>query len=306
MQELRHIEALLESRKESLKVAQERYKTGEAKYLDVVQASAGCAESDAKLAKANADYETCRAKFAEISGYVLPLTLNAPEKMFDTEMAIKQAIDLAMRNNPNIIASANALAAAREAAKKTLGKLFPTIDVSYSFNQSKSNPAQTDGHHSNSRGHVVGLTAKIPIYDGGVGRSENRQAQEFVSKAAVENAKVIEETKTEIISTWAALSAAQRNLASVRAAVSARELALKVTEEEYQAGFKIVNDVLKAQQELFEAKYLEIQAEKEYFVSQCTAIALIGRMNPRYLKLEVAPGPGFSYEDHFKGVKSRL
>ncbi|MDR1288793.1 MAG: TolC family protein [Holosporales bacterium] len=305
MQELLHIRALLKSRQESLKVAQEMYNTGGAKYLDVAQASASCAEVEAKLAKANSDYQSLRAKFTELSGFVLPFTLSAPKQLFDTSMSLKQGTDLAMRYNPNIIASADNLAAAREAEKKPLGKLLPAVDIHAGQNIHSKNPKQVQGR-LNDRELVFRIEATWTIFDAGAGRSEKRQMAALVSKAAVENQKVIEEVRTELVSTWAALAAANRNLESSKVAVEARELALKVTEEEYRAGLKILNDVLKAQQELFEAKYLAIQAEKEYFVSQCAANALIGRMNPRYLKLEMASGSEFSCKDHFDEVKSRI
>ncbi|MDR2598602.1 MAG: TolC family protein [Holosporales bacterium] len=306
MQELLHIKALLESRHESLKVAQEMYKTGGAKYLDVAQASASCAEVEAKLAKAESDYQSLRAKFTEISGFVLPIKLDAPKQLFNTSMTVKQGIDLAMRRNPNIIAAADSLAAAREAAKKPVAKSLPTVDFQYSYGYHLTKADQANNHNNNSRDHAFRVVAAIPIYDAGVGRSEKRQAQELVSKAAVENEKAIEETRTEITSTWAALVSAQRNIESAKAAVEARELALKVTEEEYNAGLKIVNDVLKAQQELFEAKFLAIQAEKEYFVGQCSAIALIGGMNPHNLKLKVDQHSENSLQAHFAETKMRV
>jgi TolC family type I secretion outer membrane protein len=304
MQELLHLKALLKSRQGSYEVAQEMYKTGAAKYLDVAQASAGCAEVEAKLAKANADYEAYRAKFTELTGFVLPITIDAPKQLFDTKMTLKQGTDLAMRYNPNIIAAADELAATREASKKPFGKLLPSIDFQYSFNQSVNNTNMTD-LRGNTRGHTVRLVASIPIYDGGVGRSEKRQAQDMVSKAVVDSEKTIDSVRTEVISVWSALTAAKLNIESAEKAVQAREVALRDTDEEYRAGSKIMNDVLKAQQELFEAKYLEIQAKKEYFVNQCAANALIGRMNPRFLKLETQ-GSEFNCEDHFSRVKGKL
>ncbi|MDR1233734.1 MAG: TolC family protein [Holosporales bacterium] len=299
MREILHIKSLLKSRSSSLDVAQEMFKTGAAKYLDVAQASAGCAEIQAKLAKANAEYSTLRAKFTELTGFVLPEDLDAPEKLFDDTMKLQQGIDLALKYNPNIIAANDSLLSAKEAVRKPLGKLLPSVDVSYSFERSKM---PTSGNIQN-RNHKVSLTATFPLYDGGVGRAERRQAIEAASKSAVEKAKIVEETKTEVQSTWANMEASRSNLASSREAVKARELALRDTEEEYRAGLKIMNDVLKAQQELFEAKFLAMNAEKEYFVSQCSANALIGRMNAKFLKFKT---PEFDYRSHYTETKRRI
>ncbi len=86
-------------------------------------------------------------------------------------------------------------------------------------------------------------------------------------------------------------------------AVEARQLALHDAEEEYKSGVKIISDVLEAQEKLFEAKYMETQAENEYFSNQCKANALIGRMSPKYLKIS---DEGFDYKDHFRKTSKKL
>jgi TolC family type I secretion outer membrane protein len=301
MREIRHIQALLKSRLSSLEVAQEMFKTGAAKYLDVAQASAGCAEIKAKLEKAKAEYSSLRAKFKELTGFELPRKLDAPEKLFDDKMSLQQGIDLAIKYNPDIIAASDSLSSAKEAVGKPLSKLLPSFGAEYSLGRSGTKYGSNVSR--NSMEHTFTVSATIPIYDGGIGRSERRQAIEAATKAAVEKEKVIEETKTKINSTWANLRAARSNLASAKEAVKARELALRVTEEEHKAGLKITNDVLKAQQELFEAKFLVITAEKEYFVSQCAANALLGRLNAKYLKLNT---PEFDYRKHYADTKGKL
>ncbi|MDR1034595.1 MAG: TolC family protein [Holosporales bacterium] len=303
MQELRHLNALLESRKGSLEVVSEMFKAGSAKYLDVAQATAGCAEVEAMIAKAQANYESLRAKFTELTGYVLPNTFDVPEKLIDPKMPVKQGIDLAMRNNPNIIAAADNLAAAREAARKPIGKLLPTLDISCGLHNSLTQNPGAD--NSNNREQTFQVALKWQLYDGGVGRSEKRQAQELACKAAIEKEKAIEETRTEIVSTWATLDAARRNLESANQAVKARWLALEDITKEHLSGTKIMNDVLKAQHEYFEAQTLVIQAQKEYLTAQSTAAALVGRMNQRYLKLAV-PSSEFNYEQHLSRVRGRV
>lgn len=305
-EEIAHLKALLDSRRESVDVAKEMHTSGAAKYLDVAQANASYAETEAKLSKAESDLSSLSAKFEELTGMVVPVNITTPEKFFDTSLTVKQGIDIAMKHNPGIIAAADALAAAREAIKKPNAKLMPSIDASYSFDQSIDTGSKPDRFKNNprsQRGHTITVGMTIPIYDGGVGRAEKRQASEMATKAAVDKEKTINETKTEITSAWASMSAARENIASAKKAVEARELALHDTEEEYKAGLKITNDVLKAQQELFEAKYIETQAEKEYFVSQCSATALVGRMNARYLKIKDSD---FSYKSHFAKTRSRF
>jgi outer membrane protein len=309
-QEIVHLNALLDSRKESIAVATEMYKTGVAKYLDVAQAEASYAETVSKLAKAEAEYASYCAQFEEIAGCKMPETAVAPDRLFDDTMPEKQVLDIAMKYNPGIIAATNALQAAKVAVKKVNPEFTPSLDVTCSFDQSvdlskRGGGEQVDRSKNkyNTKGCTLGIALTVPIYDGGAARAERRKHIKVASKAAVDREKAVDELKTQIASVLASITAAKKNLTSAKSAVKARELALHDTNEEYKAGIKIMKDVLEAQGQLFEAKYLEIQAEQEYFSNQCKANALVGRMDARYLKVKDSE---FNYRKHFAETSKKL
>ena len=305
-EEINHLKSLLSARKESIDVAKEMHETGAAKYLDVAQANAGYAETESKLAKAEAEYISYCSQLEEMTGYKIPEKLTAPEKLFDENMSESQAIDIAIKNNPGIIAASNALYAAKAAVKKANPEFTPSVDASYSFDQSYNHSSKnrsSSDNKSNNKGHTFALALSVPIYDGGSARAEKRKYIDLATKTAVDKEKVIDQTKTQIISVLASIHAAKQSLISAKTAVEARELALHDTEEEYKAGVKIMKDVLDAQEQLFEARYMEIQAENDYFSNQCKANAIIGRMDARYLKITDTE---FSYRDHFRKTSKKL
>ena len=305
-EEINHLKSLLDARRESIEVAKEMHETGTTKYLDVAQANAGFSDTEAKLAKADSEYIAYRSQFEELTGFTLPEKLIAPEKLFDERMTEAQATDLALKNNPGVIAATDILNAAKAAVKKVNPEFVPSVDFSYSwdqsYNHSRKNLNSTENKR-NSKGNTVGLSVSVPIYDGGSARAERRKYVEAATKAAVEREKTIEELKTQIVAVWASLRAAKQSLVSAKIAVEARALALHDTEEEYKAGVKIMKDVLDAQEKLFEARFMEIQAENDYFSNQCRANALIGRMNARYLKIADSD---FSYRAHYDETKRKF
>lgn len=285
--EIEHLKSLLASRESSLQVVSEMYNTGAEKYVSVMQAKAACSETEAQLAKAEAEYKTLCAKFEEETGIPVPAKLTAPAKLFDTNMKEEQALDLAYKFNPKIISANHQVKAAKEAVKKPNSNLYPSVDAYYQYSQSLDSAHKHIAVNPNNRvAHTVGVTMTIPIYDAGVGRSQKRKATELAAKTAVEKDNIVNEIKAGVAEVWATLAAAKRNIISAHTAVEARRLALHDTEEEHKAGVKIMNDVLEAQQKLFEAQFAEIQAQKMYFVAQCHALSLLGRMTPRYLKLK--------------------
>ena len=304
--EISHLKSLLEARQNSKEVAEWMYKTGAVKYLDVSQAIASVSETESKLAKAAAEYIAYCAQFEELTGYKVPQILTTPKKMFDENITEKQAFEIAKNNNPEIIAATNALAAAKAAVKKPNPEFTPSIDVSYSYDHSYNSSKNTRSHQSDKfreKGSTIALSVTVPIYDGGTARAEKRKYIDLATKAAVDKDKTIEDVKTQITAVWASMAAAKQSLLSAKKAVEARQIALHDAEEEYKSGVKIIKDVLDAQEQLFEAKYMETRAENDYFSSQCRANALIGRMNPKYLKLKDSD---FSYTAHYKDTRKKL
>lgn len=304
-QEIQNIKSLLKVRESSLAVVTEMYNTGAEKYVSVMQAKAYYAETEAQLAKSEADYKALCAQFFEQTGLPVPSRLSAPARLFDTNMKEEQAKDLALKYNPQIISSGDKVRAAKEAVKKPNSSICPSVDLLYRYDQSldsahKKNTDRNRFNQNNNVGHVFGISMTVPIYDAGVGSAKKRQASEIATKTAVEKEKTIQEIISQIAKVWADLEAAKRNIISANTAVEARQLALHDTEEEHKAGIKIMNDVLEAQQKLFEAQTAEVQAQKNYFISQCNALSLLGRMTPKYLKLKVQD---FNYKAHYKQTK---
>lgn len=303
--ELQHLKSLLELRTSSLEVVTEMYNTGAEKYVSVMQAKAYYAETEAQLAKSEAEYKSLCAQFLEQTGIPVPAHMGAPAKLFDTNMKEEQARDIAIKFNPHIIASIDRVKAAKAAITKPNSSLCPSIDLLYRYDQSldsahKKNTDRNRYNQNNSAGHVFGVSMTVPIYDAGVGNAKKRQASEIATKTAVEKEKVVQEVVAQISKVWADLEAAKRNIISAHTAVEARRLALHDTEEEHKAGIKIMNDVLDAQQKLFESQTADAQAQKSYFISQCNALSLLGRMTPKYLKLKVQD---FNYKAHYKQTK---
>ena len=304
--EISHLRALMEAGLNSQSVAEWMYKTGAVKYLDVSQAIARVAETEAKLAKAASEYIAYCAQFEELTGYKVPQELTMPKKIFDESITEKQALEIAKKHNPEIIAARYAYESAKIAIKKPNRELVPSLDLSVEYDHTYNGSKRTRNHQSDKlreKGATVSLQMTVPIYDGGVARSEKRKYIDAATKAAVDLQKTIENVKTQITAVFASMAAAKQSLISAQKAVEARQVALNDAEEEYKSGVKIMKDVLDAQEQLFDAKAILTKAENDYFSSQCRARALIGRMNETHLKLK---GNGFSYQQHYAKTRKRF
>ncbi|MDR2458798.1 MAG: TolC family protein [Holosporales bacterium] len=304
--EISHLKALLMARKESADVARRMLQAGTAKGLDVLQADASTSETESKLAKAESEYAAYCAQFETMTGMRMPSNPTIPTKMFDDDMPEDKAITLATKYNPEVVARGEECSAARETVKKINTEFFPSVDLTAGAENSHDSAIKKFSDHDKkltTRTCFVSLGVTIPLYDGGSSRAEKRKAQAIVLKAKDERDKAVDTVKAEVHAVWAAIKAAKQNLISAAKAVELRILVLHDTMEEYKAGVKIMKDVLEAQSQLFEAQALEVQAEEQYFANQCRAIALLGRMNPRYLRLRCN---GVGFREHYEQTRCRI
>jgi outer membrane protein len=293
-QEIEHLKAYLKSREESLKTAKEMYKTGAGKRLDVVQAEAGCAETSSKLEKTKAEYTYFLAEFEETTGYKLPQQKLPELKMiFDVPKECEQAIALAIRNNPRIIAAESNVAAGKAALSKPNARMLPRLDLSWSCNNTNDHGKKKEetfwekpskgseirnGSKSRHNEQSVNLALVFPIYDGGIGISEKKQARENLVRLNIEKERIMEEVQTTLIGLYAMFKAAEKNLIFTDTIVQARRIAVYDTKAEYKAGTKTMADLLKEQQEFFESLVTKANAQKEFNVLKCKISSEIGKL----------------------------
>jgi outer membrane protein len=299
-QEVNDLKALLGLREECVKIAREKHDAGAEMYLDYSQALAALAETKAKLAKAEAELVYLRTKFEEITGYRLPVRLEPPEMLINNSLTREQCVAFAMKHNPNVQAASDKHAAAKAAVAKPNAKLLPSVDLSCSFDQSRDSArkGERESPNNNHRGYSIALNARYPLYDGGVGRSEKRQAKETAVQTAVELHKIKNETKNEVETAYIMVEAARASRASIMKAMEAREVALKNTCDERQAGTKIMGDELKAQQDLHDTKLAKTQAEKDLFNNQCGLAMAMGS--------SLLEKRGYDCAAHYNGVTKRM
>ncbi|MDR1609774.1 MAG: TolC family protein [Holosporales bacterium] len=304
--EISHLKALLRARKESADVARRMLQAGTAKELDVLQADASTSETESKLAKAESEHTSYCAQFETMTGMRMPANPTIPTKMFDDDMPEDKAVALATKHNPEVVARGEECSAARETVRKINTEFYPSVDLTAGAENSHDSSIKKFNDHdkkATTKTCFVSLGVTVPIYDGGSSRAEKRKAQAIVLKSKDERDKVVDTVKSEVRAVWAAIRAAKQNLISAAKAVELRTLVLHDTMEEYKAGVKIMKDVLEAQSQLFEAQTLATQAEEQYFANQCRAIALLGRMSPRHLKLRCND---VDFRAHYEQTRRRM
>ncbi|MEO5972093.1 MAG: TolC family protein, partial [Sphingomicrobium sp.] len=135
----------------------------------------------------------------------------------------------------------------------------------------------------------VGLTTRIPLFQGGLPAARIRQAQaiegQFLERVIFTERLVIANTR----SAFATYEAAKRAIASNLVAVQANELALEGARAERGVGTRTVIEVLNAEQDLLNAQVELVRARRDAYVAGFQLLNAMGQAEADDLGLEGGP-----------------
>ncbi len=294
-EKIKNIKSLLKLRKENQRVAEEMLAAGTAKQLDKEQAYIGLEETESKLVSAEAEERSERAVLKQLTGVDVTEELNAPDKLFDKKFTKSESLNVASKNNPNVMEASAAHIAEKEKLFAYSGNFFPKIDLEANYSMQYTHTKKYDQYDhvnplsdSKALHHVptISITASLPIFSGGQLFSSKVKQAYIVAKSAIAKDKIYKEIESGISQILESLDASENSITSARKIIAAQEIVLKTINDEHAAGTKLMADVLDAQQKLFEAQSMLTNAINNRYIQQCNLMALLGWFNPRDLKLK--------------------
>jgi outer membrane protein len=259
-------EALVRANERTLEQSKQRFEVGLVAITDVNESQAAYDTSRANLINAQVAldnaWEALRAIVGPIDvplarlGDKLPLAPPEPNN-------INTWADTAMRRNYGIVAAAEAANAARKSIEIEKSGWYPTLDLQAGYDLARSG-ADFD---TDSDAGFVGLTLKVPIYQGGAVASRTRQAgfqfraaqdQLDQTRRAVNNQ--VKDAFRGVLSSIEDVKARQASIVSARSSLESTQAGLEV-------GTRTQVDVLNAQRSLFQAEFEYLSARYVYIIN---------------------------------------
>jgi outer membrane protein len=218
---------------------------------------------------------------------------------------VDAALKIAFSEHPAIIAALHGVDSAELQVRITEGELAPTLglvgNASYrNVNSSADGGGGFGGGSGETTSASIVARLNIPIYQGGEVAARTRQSKEQVGQRRLEADSVRDQVRAAVISSWGQLEAARAQVVASQAQVEAAETALTGVREEARVGQRTTLDVLNSQQELLNARVNLITAQRDRVVASYAVVQATGRLNSRYLGLNVAH---YRPKVHFDQVK---
>ncbi|HEY0271116.1 MAG TPA: TolC family outer membrane protein [Sphingomonas sp.] len=273
----------------NLEATNDRFQAGDLTRTDVAQSQARVQDGQSQVAGARARLVTSEENYRRVTGLAAGM-LDQPPPLPPLPDSADKAEDMAIASNPDIAAAAATVKAAHyDVATQRAGRM-PTLSGSAGANYYD----YVDGGrlqglpYPNERGtySTAGVTATLPLYQGGEVAAQVRQAQAFESQAMESETAIERQVVANVRAAFSNYQAALDVITSSQGAVSANTLALEGVRAEQSVGERQVLDVLNAEQELLNSEVSLVGARHDAYVAGFDLLNAMGLVNYRHLGLE--------------------
>ena len=299
----------------NLEATQAKFDVGEETLTSLAQSKGDQAEAVARVQTANGQVESQKAVFTRITGLELTQHLTEPRIPKGIPNTLKEAVDLALANNPSIRAAKFELEIARFGVDQARSGLLPSLDLTagatkswdrtkrrYNFAVPSSAAGYVTNDHSRATDYNAAAQLTVPIYEAGEFRARTRQAHEIVEVKRVALELATRQVIETLTASWNQMMAAKESSKEYKEQVEANKVSLEGTSQEVAVGSKIILDYLNAQRRLVESTGNYINAKRDYLVACYQVLAGIGALTVKNLGLNVGV---YNPVPHYNDTKDR-
>ena len=272
----------------NLQATRDRFEIGDVTRTDVAQSEARLSLQRSELLDAQARLTTSEENYRRVIGK-RPDALQPPPPLPPFPATADQAVQIALINNPDLVAVTRQAEAANFDVRSARGTRLPTVSAVASGDYANTISGDTQGIPRSGTATSVGVQGRIPLYQGGLPAARIRQAQalegETLERRIATERAVVANTR----SAFATYKAATDAIASNQVAVSANELALEGARAENSVGTRTILEVLNAEQELLNAQVALVTARRDQYVAGFQLLNAMGQAEADDLGLEGGP-----------------
>ena len=274
----------------NLEASSDRFEIGDLTRTDVAQ-------SESRLEVAKGELETARANLIRSKENYIALIGKAPDDLKpppplpNLPKSPDEAVDIALMNNPDLLAAKERSEAAefdiktaRAATKPRLSTYAQGRYLNFHGTLGGNIPGQNFIQEQSTA--EAGIRATIPIYQGGRPSAQIRQAQARSSQAYEQEILTERNIIAQTRAAYSSWRASERVIQSSERAVAAAELSLEGVRAENTVGNRTILDILNAEQELLNSQVQLVSARRNSYVAGFSLLAAMGRAEARDLGLE--------------------
>jgi outer membrane protein len=272
----------------NLEATRDRFQIGDLTRTDVAQSEARLQLGRSQLAVAQGREIASEATYRQVIGHP-PGQLAPPPPLPPLPATPDEAVRIALASNPDLVSiQRQAVAAGYDVRVAQAGRL-PQLSGVLSSTYVNQVSGSTLGFPRTGTQTGVGLSANVPIFQGGLPAARTRQAQALEGQVLEQVVGTERAVVSATRSAFATYEAAQKAIQSETIAVQANELALEGARAEQSVGTRTVLDVLNAEQELLNSQVALVTAKRDAYVAGFELLNAMGQAEAQDLGLDGGP-----------------
>ncbi len=272
----------------NLEATRDRFQIGDLTRTDVAQSEARLQLGRADLSTAQGNEAASEATYRQVIGHP-PGNLAPPPPLPPLPATADEAVRIALASNPDLLAISRQSIASGYDVRVAEASRLPTLSAVGSGTYVNEIGGHLAGVPSTGGQTTVGLSAAIPIFQGGLPAARIRQAQAqqgqvFEQVVGTERA-VVQQTRAA----FATYMAAQEAIQAQTVAVQANQLALEGNRAEQSVGTRTIIEVLNAEQDLLNSQVSLVTAKRDAYVAGFQLLNAMGQAQAQDLGLDGGP-----------------
>lgn len=281
-----------------LEATRDRFEVGEITRTDVHQAEARLARSRADRIQSEGDLETSRANFLNVVGEAAPEALTLPTMQLDLAETAEDAVQIAVVNNPAVIAAEFDRRQAMDNIDEVWGELLPELELT----ASSTRELETTTENSARTTHEITLNLTVPLYQQGEVYSRLREARQDAAESTLTIDTERRDAAEAATQAFKSLVTARAQVDAFNTQIDANIVAHEGVQREAAVGSRTVLDILDAEQELLDARVSHVRAERDELVAAFELLNAMGRLTAKDLGLSVDL---YDPREHYKEVRDK-
>ena len=286
-------DATLQAVTRQLEQAEKRFEVGLIAITDVQEARAAHDSATAGVILAKRSLATAHEYLRELTGEDYQELVKPAENMpLDQPEPGDQAtwVTKSETQNMDVIAARLGVDIAKTNVKIAESGHMPTVELYANYGQASSDATQTNKvtggtpvtgpADSNQTQDTYGVQVTVPIFSGGVTRSQVRE-QVYLHRASRERLEgALRGASRETRDAWFGVVAEKARVKALKQAVASNQTALEATEAGFDVGTRTTVDVLDARRRLFEAQRDYARSRYDYLVNVVRLKSAAGVLAP--------------------------
>jgi outer membrane protein len=274
----------------NLKSSQDRFEVGDVTRTDVAQSEARLSQARGDLLTAEANLVASKERYIQQVGEP-PDDLTLPPPLPGLPASVDEAVEVAIKDNPDIAAATKNLEASGYDTKAARGGRLPTLAGFGRVNRSDNFggaivPPGFPKQPASQTSAVIGVQASLPLYQGGRPSAQIRQAQARQTAALETQIGTERQVIQQVRAAYVAWKASLDVIKAAEKAIAANTLSLQGVQAENSVGTRTIIEVLNAEQELINSRVQLATSRRNAYVAAFTLLAAMGSAEARDLNLD--------------------